>query len=151
MLTEHASVAAPSHAPSSSSVHAPISPSFNGQHLTAPAPSARWRRWLLPAVYATFFGALAVLTFWYRHELGELFQAPPPKVGPPRTEPVSVLGPGLVAVASGTPLEQRLRVVPATYEKIEYPLLNVTGYVIARLGAGVDHAESRWDFATAEI
>jgi len=105
----------------------------------------------MPAVYATFFGALAVLTFCYRHELGELFQAPPPKSGPPRTEPVSVMGPGLVAVASGTPLEQRLRVVPATYEKIEYPLLNVTGYVIARLGAGADHAESRWDFATAEI
>lgn len=105
----------------------------------------------MPAVYATFFGTLAILSFCYRHELGELFQAPPPKVGPPRTEPVSVMGPGLVAVASGTPLEQRLRVVPATYEKIEYPLLNVTGYVIARLGAGADHAESRWDFATQEI
>jgi membrane fusion protein, heavy metal efflux system len=151
MLTEHATVTAPSHAPSPSSVHAPISPSFNGQRLTAPAAPARWRRWLMPTVYVIFFGTLAVLTFLYRHELSELFEAPPPKVGPPRVEPVSVLGPGLVAVASGTPLEQRLRVAAATYENIEYPLLNVTGYVIARLGAGADHAESRWDFAAAEI
>src|SRR5262249_21220396 len=114
MLTEHASAAAPSHAPSSSSVHAPISTSFNGQRLTSPAHSARWRRWLMPAVYATFFGTLAILSFCYRHELGELFQAPPPKPGQPRTEPVSVPGPGMVAVASGTPLEQRLRLAAAT-------------------------------------
>src|SRR5437762_9242817 len=106
MLIEHAPVAA-SHAPSPPSVHAPTSPSLNGQRLAAPVAPPRWRRWLMPAVYLVFFCSLATVGFWYRHELRELIAAPAPKAGTARIEPVAVSGPGLVAVASGTSLEQR--------------------------------------------
>src|SRR5438128_6673689 len=123
MLTENA--------PPATHVHAVAAPAVNRARTVVPPPNPpRWRRWLLPAVYVAFFAILGAVGLWYRHELAELFDAPSPKGGPPRVEPVAVLGPGLVAVVAGTPLEQRLRVVSVVLEKIDYPLLSVTGSVI---------------------
>ena len=133
------------------STHATFTLATNGSSGAARPLFARGRRWLVPAGYVLFFGALAAAGVYYRTEISELFQPPAPSAGAARVEPVAVLGPGVVGVQAGTPLEQRLRIVNVAYEKIDYPLLCVTGYVMARLGAGRDHAESRWDFAAPEI
>lgn len=116
-------------------------------------PSARapGRRFLKPAIVAGALLALAAIGFVCRESVGSLFVPPTYKATPPRDEPVSVLSKDLVAVASGTPLEKRLQIVQVAREDLEYPVLNVTGSVMARLAPGTDLAESRWDFAIPEV
>lgn len=66
-------------------------------------------------------------------------------------EIVRVAGPLTVSVAQGSALESRLTVVPARKEAVDLPVFNATGSVMARLPAGRDLAESRWDFAAPEV
>ena len=108
-------------------------------------------RWLMPVL-----GVLAVLLLggagvYLRDPLASLFEPPPPKGAPKEEYPLTIIGSNLVSVTSGTPLEQRLRVVPVELDNLKYPLLHVTGYVMARLAPGSDPAESRWDFASPEV
>jgi hypothetical protein len=120
-------------------------------HALPATPNSQLKRWLVPAL-----GVLAVVVLggagvYFHDPLLSLFEPPSPRGAPKQDDPVTVLGPNLIAIAAGTPLEKRLHVVPVQLEQMEYPLLSVTGYVMARLAPGADHAESRWDFASSEV
>ena len=94
---------------------------------------------------------LAAVVYTFRDKVMSVFQAPPPQSAVAADEPVSVLGKNLVAIQADCPLKQRLSLEPVEYRHLEYPLLNVTGYVMARLAPGKDRAESRWDFGSPEV
>lgn len=110
-----------------------------------------WPRWAVPAVVTFALVVVSVVGYFARETLVSIFEPPPYQGAPARESPVSILGPNLIAVSSGSPLENRLRVVAARRESYEFPILNVTGSVLARLGKGPDDAESRWDFASTEV
>jgi len=64
---------------------------------------------------------------------------------------VQLVGPRLIAVQAGSLLEKKLTVVPVGREQVATPVLTVTGAVVARLRAGSEPAEDRWQFSSAEL
>lgn len=119
-----------------------------GQHLVNKPHSPRW---LLLGGGVGLVVVLGVLVFLYRNEAVALFTPPPPKGALQQEEAVTIIEKGLVSITAGTPLMERLQLVSVARTEIEYPLLNVTGYVMARLASGKDQAEARWDFASPEV
>lgn len=83
------------------------------------------------------------------------FQSPTAAI--PKTESlqssavVQLVGPRLIAVQTGSLLEKKLTIAPASREKIATPVLTVTGSVVARLRAGGVPAEDRWQFSSPEL
>jgi len=65
----------------------------------------------------------------------------------PAAEYVQVTGPRQILVKPGTPLAKGLGVVTVTKETVSYPLLTVTGSVVARIRPGTEPIEERWQFA----
>ncbi len=80
-----------------------------------------------------------------------------PTAAIPKAEPaqnatiVQLVGPHLIAVQAGSLLEKKLAIVPASREQIATPVLTVTGYVVARMRAGSEPAEDRWQFSSPEL
>ena len=70
-------------------------------------------------------------------------------------EDVKLIGPCLVKVTSGTPLEQKLAVAQAASQLVSAPIVKVTGAIVARLPAGnnpaKDPTEGRWDFNSSDL
>ena len=63
---------------------------------------------------------------------------------------VQVTGPRQIFVKPGTPLAKSLGVVTVTKETVAYPLLTVTGSVVARIRPGSEPLEERWQFASPD-
>ena len=72
------------------------------------------------------------------------------EVGQP-VEIVRVVGPRLISITPGTPLEKKLAVVTASYTEATTPQLNVTGSIAARLRPGTEPAQDRWQFNASEV
>ena len=66
-------------------------------------------------------------------------------------ELVQVTGPRQILVKSGTPLAASLGVVTVEKRTVAYPLLTVTGSIVARIRPGNEPLEDRWQFASADI
>lgn len=94
--------------------------------------------WLLVAG----IGAVAVWS-WQGQDVAD-------KPGP-KNEAVSLAGPGLIAVQPGIPLEKKLELTTVKQERINSPLLSVTGAVMARLRLGSGSVEDRWQFSSVEL
>lgn len=62
-----------------------------------------------------------------------------------------VTGPRQVFVRAGSPLARNLETVAVSSKTVSYPLLSVTGSVVARVPSGTEALESRWQFANAEV
>ncbi len=64
---------------------------------------------------------------------------------------VSLAGPHRIAVQPGSPLEKKLDVSTVRNERIQTPLLTVTGAVMAKLRPGPGSIEDRWQFSSVEL
>jgi len=64
---------------------------------------------------------------------------------------VKLVGPRTIAVQSGSLLEQKFNISDVEKEQITTPLLLVTGAVVARLPAGSNPMEDRWQFNSIEL
>ncbi len=69
----------------------------------------------------------------------------------PLPEPVKVAGPGRLTIEKDSALWQSLGVKEVERETIETPLLQVTGFVLARVVAGGGSLADRWRFNTSEL
>src|SRR4051794_7505137 len=58
---------------------------------------------------------------------------------------------GEVLIPAGSPLEQKLDVVKVQPENVSFPVLRVTGSIVARLMDGAKTEEERWQFSTEEL
>ncbi len=67
------------------------------------------------------------------------------------TPAVTLAGPYLIVIKPGSPLENKLAVAAVRNERIQTPLLSVTGAVMARLRAGPESNEDRWQFSSVEL
>jgi len=67
------------------------------------------------------------------------------------TRPVEVAGPGLISVEPRSSLEGKLALGAVKAETVTLPRLTVTGSVAARLSAGADDPEARWDFSQPDL
>ena len=72
---------------------------------------------------------------------------------PPEMEIVKLIGQHRLAIAAGTPLEQKLTVAPVVQQETRAAKLKVTGAVVARVPPGREKAsaEGRWDFNTSDL
>lgn len=68
----------------------------------------------------------------------------------PSGDLVRVTGPRQILVKPGSPLAKSLGVVTVTKETVAYPLLTVTGSVVARIRPGSEPLEERWQFASPD-
>ncbi len=66
-------------------------------------------------------------------------------------EAVRVTGPSAIFVDHRTPLAAHLELVEVARESVAYPLLTVTGSVVARIRPGAEPLRERWQFASIEI
>jgi hypothetical protein len=64
---------------------------------------------------------------------------------------VELVAPRIIAVKSGSLLEQKLSISTVQKEQITTPLLTVAGAVIARLPAGSGPMEDRWQFNSIDL
>ncbi len=62
-----------------------------------------------------------------------------------------VTGPQQVYVRPDTPLARNLETITVAKKSVSYPLLAVTGSVVARVPPGSESLEARWQFASGEI
>src|SRR5215510_7492532 len=112
---------------------------------------SQWSRlWLMVKIsFVVLATGTVLLLLW------SPWQKPPAAVLKP--EPlqnatvVQLVGPRLIAVQAGSLLEKKLAIVPASREQIATPVLTVTGSVVARLRAGGEPAEDRWQFSSPEL
>jgi len=58
---------------------------------------------------------------------------------------------GEILIPAGSPLEQKLEIVEVQPEEVSFPLLRVTGSVVARLNDGMKALEERWHFSSGEL
>jgi hypothetical protein len=109
-----------------------------------------WRGfWMVAATVAT--GALVLwLVFPPRHAAANTKARPAAAAAEP-AKPVRVTGPALISIAARTPLHKEIAVETLKSEKIRYPVLTVTGTVVARIRQGKESLEDRWQFANTEL
>jgi membrane fusion protein, heavy metal efflux system len=69
----------------------------------------------------------------------------------PPAEVVKVIGPQLISISPGTPLEKKLAVVSVSNVQVSIPQLTVTGSIVARLRRGPEPAQDRWQFDSADV
>jgi hypothetical protein len=67
------------------------------------------------------------------------------------TSLVRLVGPRLISVKAGSLLEQKFNISTVKKEKINTPLLMVTGAVVARLPIGSAPMEDRWQFNSIDL
>lgn len=71
------------------------------------------------------------------------------------TEWASIAGPRLIRVEPGSPLDKKIQTEVIENVKGSWPVLTVTGVVVARLEKGADQKghprEAHWDFQTSEL
>jgi len=106
----------------------------------------RSRRVLVVIALGALIAVAALWRFERGHETGEA-----PARAEDSTEQVHVAGPGLISVAPGSPLAQKLAMGVVEKVSVTLPRLTVTGSVAARLGASADDSEARWDFSQADL
>lgn len=81
---------------------------------------------------------------------------------PPKTKPVSakagrtlnpvrVNGPGTLILQADSPMRGQLKFLKVEKSKVEFPLFNVSGSVLARILPGDTPMEERWQFATSDL
>ena len=114
-----------------------------------PAPSGwgAWVRQALALVLSLALTGLALLfLLWAPFKVGSVsMPAPHP------SEDAELLGPTSLSIRPGSFLEKKLTIYQVATERATAPLLTVTGSVVARLGAGKDNPETRWDFSSSDL
>jgi hypothetical protein len=76
---------------------------------------------------------------------------PAPIVRREEGEPVRVVGRNLISVAAKAPLREQLAIVEIQRTKIKFPVLSVSGSILARVVPGSGPIEDRWQFSTADL
>lgn len=75
----------------------------------------------------------------------------PPDARPSHHEPVQVAGRNSISVAADAPLRRQLSIVEIQRTKIKFPILSVSGSIVARIVPGSDAIEDRWQFSNADL
>ena len=128
-----------------------VSPSSN----IPPRPAALslgtriWRAmWMIVGVLATLWIVFSLLR---PHEPQAAADVATPKTTVAPLAPVRVIGPGRLHISPDAPLLKQLVVAPIERKKIEFPILTVSGAIIARVTDGSDPIEDRWQFNNVEL
>jgi cobalt-zinc-cadmium efflux system membrane fusion protein len=116
----------------------------------APRPKSLWKRVGSAAQFVVALaGTVGFLTYL-------LFAPSTPPAEPevahrPAADVVEVIGPGLIRVQPGSPLDKKIQVVAVRKQTITDPVLTVTGRVAASLRPGKDKESDFWQFDTPEV
>lgn len=78
-------------------------------------------------------------------------EAPPPAIATAQVDPIQVVGPGLISVAPGSAVEKQFELVTVEQQQVTFPLLTVSGSIIARIRSGSTSIEDRWQFDRPEL
>jgi membrane fusion protein, heavy metal efflux system len=66
-------------------------------------------------------------------------------------DPFRLTPEGDIFIPAGSPLEEKVDIVEVRSEEVSFPVLRVTGSIVARLIDGSKAPEDRWQFSTAEL
>jgi len=110
-------------------------------------PKGRTKRIAVMTIRAVVLAVTLMIIGWRKIVSNQ--EVPPENPAP--TPAVSLAGPFLIAVQPGSPLERKLEVTTGRNERIQTPLVTVTGAVMARLRPGQGSIEDRWQFSSVEL
>jgi membrane fusion protein, heavy metal efflux system len=128
--------------PAAEQVHAPAG---------AAHPRSLWQRFSL-VVQLTLSVGLVAGAFAYVLWSGNRTSAPEKESRPTRQEEaVQVVGPTLIRVRPGTPVESKLQIATVESAWLTAPVLPVTGTALASLRPGDEAAQDTWQFATSDL
>jgi multidrug efflux pump subunit AcrA (membrane-fusion protein) len=126
-------------------------PSTPNRSLHSTPPQSRWQRVSL-VVQLLLSLAVAGGTLTFLIWSGWKAPSPDQEPGPARPEEVvTVAGPRVIRVRSGTPLDAKLQVVTVESAWLTAPVLPVTGTTLASLRPGKEGAQDAWQFATSDL
>jgi hypothetical protein len=113
-----------------------------------PGPTKVWRAaWMLAAAVAMVFVILMLVVPHRSHALSRQRY----RVYTTTTDAVLATGRGRIAVRPDSTLAKNLTRLPVQKSTVTYPLLTVTGSVVARIRPGQEPLEDRWQFASADL
>lgn len=69
----------------------------------------------------------------------------------PQPDPVQLVSPGVIQIAADSPLHRQLKILTIEEQEVSFPLVKVSGYVIARIQAGSNSLIDRWQFSSNEL
>lgn len=125
-----------------------VTRNFQGDRsMTEPQPKNRRLTWTVLAAIAM---TLVIGSLFY--EPRSSVEAKTASVEPHvHREPASVREDGAITVLPDSPLTKRLQILEAQRQRVTYPLLRVTGSVIARIRSGEGQLDERWQFNSSEL
>ncbi|MFO1021679.1 MAG: efflux RND transporter periplasmic adaptor subunit [Planctomycetales bacterium] len=102
--------------------------------------------WMLSATVV-----LVLLIIWILQGPVRATHAAP--TAPQQTEesPIRAVGIGRIRISATTPLRKELDLQGAIPRQVKYPLLSVSGVVVARISAGPEPLEERWQFFSQNL
>jgi cobalt-zinc-cadmium efflux system membrane fusion protein len=116
--------------------------------LSPPYRTRVWRAtWMIVATVAIGW----ILISLFRNPPRPIAAKPAPDSRRISRDPVQVAGPSTITVASDAPLRKQLALVNIQRTDIKFPVLNVSGSILARVVPGTGAIEDRWQFSTADL
>lgn len=91
---------------------------------------------------------IASLFFTTRRSVAAKSEAPKAATPPPSTR---IGSDGSIIVAADSLLNKRLTIADVRAERVTRPLVTVTGSVVARVRAGEEQNENRWQFSSSDL
>lgn len=68
-----------------------------------------------------------------------------------KVDPVQVTDRGTISISKSSPISNKLEVVAVRKESVSFPLLTVSGSILARVRSGKDVLQERWQFSTPDL
>jgi hypothetical protein len=120
-------------------------------HPGAPSNPRAARIWLAAQIIGSLGMAVAVLLFLIFQPYLVGASSPEQEKQTSTPNPVRITSAGLIHIAPGTPLHHHLEKKEVQKLRVQYPLLTVTGAVVASPRGGEGNAKGFWQFNTAEL
>src|SRR3954453_2627401 len=109
-----------------------------------------WRRVWSAAQFILALGITSAVLLWLLFAPAE---PPPPREKRTNVmqEAVEVVGPKLIRIRTGTPLDKKLQSITLSKTTLHDPLFSVSGRVVASLRPGIVHGNDYWQFDAPEV
>ena len=109
------------------------------------------RAWRWSWTYVATVCVVAIIFWLVRPVHPRPILVPAPSDSRPVPEAVRTERGGLIVIAEGSPVKKHLSELTLTHQRVNFPVLTVSGSILARIVSGRGPLEDRWQFSSSEL